>query len=86
MGVPAYIERQHRRLRRPIRPDEVSHLARLGSELRSLREAARLSRPELAALSSTSAETIRGIEVTKARTRRSTLDRLTQALAAAQPR
>jgi transcriptional regulator with XRE-family HTH domain len=85
MGVPAYIGRQHRRLRRPIRLDEVPHLARLGRELRSLREAARLSRPELAALSSTSVETIKTIELTKARTRQSTLDRLTQALAAAQP-
>ncbi len=85
MEVAAYIERQHRRLRRPIEPGEVSHLERIADELRSLRNAAALSRPELAALASVSAETIKGIELTKARTRRSTLDRLSQALAHAQP-
>ncbi len=85
MEIARYIQRQHRLLRRPIAPDEVQHLERLASELRSQRTAAGLSRPELAALSSTSAETIKGIELMKARTRRSTLDRLSQALAIAQP-
>ena len=85
MEIARYIQRQHRLLRRPIAPEEVQHLERLASELRSQRTAAELSRPELAALSSTSAETIKGIELMKARTRVSTLERLSQALAHAQP-
>ena len=85
MEVAGYIERQHRRLRRPIELDEVPDLVRLADELRSLREAALLSRTELAALASVSAETIKGIELAKARTRRSTLDRLSHALVHAQP-
>ena len=85
MKIARYIQRQHGRLRRPIAPDEIRHLKRLASELRSQRTAAALSRPELAALSSTSAETIKGIELIKARTRVSTLERLSQALAHAHP-
>ena len=85
MEIARYIQRQHRLLRRPIAPEEVQHLERLASELRSQRTAAELSRPELAALSSTSAETIKGIELMKARTRVSTLERLSRALAHAQP-
>ena len=86
MTTPAYIERQRQRLRRPIRQEEVPYLERLAAELRALRNAAGLSRGELGARSDTSASMIRDIERTTARTRMTTLERLSRALAETQPR
>ena len=82
---PGYIERQRRRIRRPIAPREVPHLQQLALGLRALRRAAGLSRTQLGALADTSASTIRDIERTTARTRRSTLERVSKALAAVEP-
>lgn len=85
MAVPAYIRRQRMRVRRPIESREAPHLERLASMLRSLRGSAGLTRRELGAISDTSASTIRDIERTTARTRRSTLTRLARALAKVRP-
>jgi transcriptional regulator with XRE-family HTH domain len=85
MAVAGYIKRQHARLRRPIVPGEVPHLERLASELRALRDAAALTRPELAALSGVSVETIKSVELAKSRTRRTTLARVSHGLVHAQP-
>lgn len=85
MATPTYIEHSRRRLRKPIRTWEIQHLENLAAELRALRQAAGLNRPALAALSDVASETIKGIEFGKARTRWSTLDRISQALAHAQP-
>lgn len=85
MKAPAYIERARSRLRRPIQVREVPHLEQVARELRTLRQAAGLTRPQLAALSDTSAATIKDVELTRARTRRTTLDRLARALSAARP-
>ncbi len=85
LTTPAYIERQRQRLRRPIRQAEVLYLEQLAAELRALRKAARLSRSQLGALADTSASTVRDIERTTARTRRTTLERLSRALADTQP-
>jgi len=73
---PTWQDRERASCRRPIQPREVHGLELLGANVRSLRESARLSRPQLSMRSGVSVRTIARIETGIRRTRVDTLTRL----------
>lgn len=79
----AETERLRRQAQRPIRPEEIPHLEGLGSRLRGLRRAVGFSQAELARRAELSPWMVRALERGARRTRRSTLERVAQALASA---
>jgi hypothetical protein len=80
-----WVERDRAHGLHPITAAEVPTLEAMGRELRRLREAARLSRPQLAQASLLSARFIRQLEVGAARARLSSLAALAAALAPNDP-
>jgi transcriptional regulator with XRE-family HTH domain len=81
----SYAEQLRLQGRRPIQPDEVPHLERLGARLRELRNAAGLTLEELAHLSHLSLFQVWAIENACRRTRRSTLARIAGAIVSVDP-
>lgn len=80
MAAAAWIQAERAECRRPIKVEEVPHLERLGAELRRVRKAAGLSRPDLAVRSELSERQIQRIEHGSRRTRRGTLERIASGL------
>ncbi len=78
-------EGQRNQCRRPIKPEEVPDLERLGKLLRDFRHAAGLTQLEVQWLSRTSRVQIARIEAGTRRTRASTLHRIAAALALVDP-
>ena len=86
MAKASWLEIERSRTRRPITSDEVPDLEVMGSELRRLRsDGAGLSRRALSIRAEISVRQIEQIERAIRRTRRSTLDRITEALALESP-
>ena len=82
----SWIQAERGRCRRPIAADEVVGLEALGGELRRLRrEVAGISRARLGVLAEVSSRQLEQIERGIRRTRRSTLERIAEALVQIRP-